>query len=469
MSDIHSRPPAQVRVVVNSGEANSQTFKAKLLGVDLARDLAALRIEGDGLPEPLKIGTAGELVETQQVFIFGFPYGDQLGRNITVSHSTVSSLRKTNGEITEVQLNGGMHPGNSGGPVVDSRGRVVGMSVSIIAGTQINFAVPGDRIQAFFAGRVAGLSVDLAYRDGDTLRLPVRVRTVDPLGHVKNVRVLTWMAPRGTRRRPGAASEPAAQPDDVPIGTMALDYDGHLYARADITLPPLPEGDLTYWFRPIAEIGGGQTQWSFAAGGLRPNPVDRRAIELHYRPEAGARPPVFLTSLSRFRLSSKGLKPKSIGLNLKLILEPTVAEPDAVGIRRVHYHCKQLSSGVVLDGKLQPSTSEIRESMRNAVRMTADVEMDPDGSHGAATLNMNRVATAQRLAVHEIGEQIVQSLALLSVPTPNGQLRPMQIFRTRHKMGIGTLSFEAPAEIEMRCQYLGTRTASSGEPCAATR
>ena len=48
-------------------------------------------------------------------------------------------LHGDDGLLSKVQVNGGMQPGNSGGPVVDPHGNVIGVAVSIIEGTQINF------------------------------------------------------------------------------------------------------------------------------------------------------------------------------------------------------------------------------------------------------------------------------------------------------------------------------------------
>src|SRR5690242_7398694 len=87
-----SQPPNNVQVVVNSGEANEVTFNGQVLGVDRDSDLAVVRVEGRNLPAPLIIEQARQLVQTQKVYICGFPFGAQLGKNITVSESSVSSL-----------------------------------------------------------------------------------------------------------------------------------------------------------------------------------------------------------------------------------------------------------------------------------------------------------------------------------------------------------------------------------------
>jgi S1-C subfamily serine protease len=146
------RPPSRVEVVIHSGEEGEAKLPGMLLGVDRQNDLAVLRVQADlsRLPPPLPVASATELVETQKVYIFGFPFGAQLGKNITVSESSISSLRRgDNGVLKEVQVNGGMNPGNSGGPVTDARGAVIGVSVAGIRGTQINFAIPADYIRPF--------------------------------------------------------------------------------------------------------------------------------------------------------------------------------------------------------------------------------------------------------------------------------------------------------------------------------
>src|SRR5262249_38069983 len=138
------RKPKLVEASLNSGELNERVMTAQVLGVDRASDLAVLRVNEANLPPPLDVRSAATLRETEPVYVFGFPFAAELGKNIAVSTSSVSSLRKDGGIITRVQVNGGMHPGNSGGPVVNTRGEVIGVAVSVIRGSQINFAVPGD-------------------------------------------------------------------------------------------------------------------------------------------------------------------------------------------------------------------------------------------------------------------------------------------------------------------------------------
>jgi S1-C subfamily serine protease len=114
------------------------------------------RGEAKPLPKPLTFGRSAALVETQDVFIFGYPLGESLGLNISVNKSTVSSLRKDRtGAIEIVQVAGGMHPGNSGGPVADKNGAIIGVSVAGIVGTSINFAIPAEITARFVREQIA--------------------------------------------------------------------------------------------------------------------------------------------------------------------------------------------------------------------------------------------------------------------------------------------------------------------------
>ena len=153
------RRPQKIEVVVNSGENNQQVYNARIVGVNVDEDLALLWVNQKDhqsvLPRPLNFARSADLTETQEVLIFGFPLGEQLGLNISVNKSTVSSLRKEKGVVEMVQVAGGMTNGNSGGPVTNTKGEVIGVSVAIIRDTPINFAIPSDKTSAFVQKQIS--------------------------------------------------------------------------------------------------------------------------------------------------------------------------------------------------------------------------------------------------------------------------------------------------------------------------
>ncbi|MCI0459760.1 MAG: serine protease [Gemmataceae bacterium] len=278
MLQADGRLPRAVEVIASSGEPDEVRMAGRVLGVDRDSDLAVLHVQGDRapVPPPLTVGTAANLTELQKLFIFGFPFGAQLGKNITITESSVSSLRRApDGSLHEVQVNGGMHPGNSGGPVTDTRGVVVGVAVSGIRGTQINFAIPADFVKAVLEGRVAESYTGEPYLDQNQQKLPLRLLCLDPLQRIREVRVEVWTGDPGRPRPAGAA--PAPQPGDGPRQTVPAVY-RNSEAIAEVPLSALPEGKV-HWLQPVVSGAGGTARYGTAIS-FRPTV----AVALERRP-----------------------------------------------------------------------------------------------------------------------------------------------------------------------------------------
>jgi S1-C subfamily serine protease len=159
---------------------------AEIVGEDPPTDLAALRVPAAGLPYA-EIGDSNALKVGQLVIAVGNP----LGLESTVSTGVVSSLgraiRSISGRLIEniIQHTAPLNPGSSGGPLVDTRGQVVGINTAIIAATQgIGFAIPSGtaswvlsrlmtrgRVVRSFLG-IAGVPRPLSRRTVRTLNLP---------------------------------------------------------------------------------------------------------------------------------------------------------------------------------------------------------------------------------------------------------------------------------------------------------
>jgi S1-C subfamily serine protease len=132
------------RLTATTEEGDS--LGADLVGDDPATDLAVIRLASRDLP-CTELGDSGALQVGQLVIAVGNPFGF----HSTVSTGVVSAIGRTmrnqQGRLIEniVQHTAPLNPGNSGGPLVDSRGRVVGVNTAIIAFAQgLGFAVPGN-------------------------------------------------------------------------------------------------------------------------------------------------------------------------------------------------------------------------------------------------------------------------------------------------------------------------------------
>jgi S1-C subfamily serine protease len=128
------------------GFLTGATHAATLIGEDPPTDLAVIRVESSGLSYAA-FGDSKHLHVGQVVIAMGNP----LGFDSTVSTGVVSALgramRSQDGRLIEnvIQHTAPLNPGNSGGPLVNARGQVVGINTAIIMGAQgIGFAIPSD-------------------------------------------------------------------------------------------------------------------------------------------------------------------------------------------------------------------------------------------------------------------------------------------------------------------------------------
>jgi len=183
----------EVSVVFNSGAKEEQVLKAETVVLDKPHDLAILKVTGvRSPPEPIPLDVNFKPVETTPVFTFGFPFGDALSKTkgnpaITVGRAAVSSLRlDEQGEDSVVQIDGALNPGNSGGPVVDAKGRLVGVAVATIKGTGIGFAIPPATLQKLLTGRVSDVQVALR-SEQDQMSLAITLTLLDPFHKIQKL------------------------------------------------------------------------------------------------------------------------------------------------------------------------------------------------------------------------------------------------------------------------------------------
>ena len=120
---------AHRRVTVRIPGAGS--YDARVLGVDAIADLAIVDIDGGGGFTVLDMGDSDNLSIGEDVVAVGYPLDDVLGNAPTITRGVVSSVRKFVG-VEHIQTDAAVNPGNSGGPLFNGAGEVIGVNTFII-------------------------------------------------------------------------------------------------------------------------------------------------------------------------------------------------------------------------------------------------------------------------------------------------------------------------------------------------
>jgi len=233
---------------------------ATLVGDDPETDIAVLRLAGSGFPYAT-FGSSSSLRVGQLVIAIGNPFGYQATVTAGIVSALGRSLRTRSGRLVEsvIQTDAPLNPGNSGGPLVDGAGRIVGINTAIAGGAQ---------------GICFAIGIDIASNVAATLMREGRVRR-SRLRFAGQTITLDRRIVRGLARSASSAilvlevlANGPAQRAGLEKGDVMLEFDGaaiesldHLHrlltvelAQRDVPLRALRRGkvvDLT--IRPVTE------------------------------------------------------------------------------------------------------------------------------------------------------------------------------------------------------------------------
>ena len=214
--------------------ASGNIYEAEVIGEHDTLDLAYLLIESNDQFTPIAVGDSDSVRVGESVIVIGFPLADVLGSEPTVSQGIVSA-RRTGGLI---QTDAPVNPGNSGGPMLDQFGNVIGVVVSRIEGSGgrdiigVGFAIPINEVKADLGGQVS--------ESGEVLATPTPFPTIEPTPDVGEARA-TLEAVDAQKRLEEQATRTAVEAEQA-----AAQYAASLEATRVAEIPtPTPEPTAT--------------------------------------------------------------------------------------------------------------------------------------------------------------------------------------------------------------------------------
>jgi S1-C subfamily serine protease len=220
--------------------ADQSAWDAIGIGVAPDRDVAVLRINAPASRlTPLLIGTSRDLEVGQKVFAIGNPFGLDQTLTTGIISGLGRQIKSRTGRVIDgvIQTDAAVNPGNSGGPLLDSSGRLIGMNTAIYspsgASAGIGFAIPVDTVQRVVPqilrhGRVVRPSIEAQFfPDALTRRLDL-----------KGV-LIARAAREGAAAKAGLRSTRRDQDGDIQWGDLIVAVEGKPVESVDAFLTAL--------------------------------------------------------------------------------------------------------------------------------------------------------------------------------------------------------------------------------------
>lgn len=239
-------------VVENASEivvtlTDGRHLPAKLIGEDRLTDIALLKLSGEAFPF-IELGRSGDIMVGEWAIALGNPFGlFQLNDQPTVTVGVVSAIDRDWGRTNEgrlyldmIQTDAAINHGNSGGPLVNAPGQVIGMNTFIFTGSQyqegfigIGFALPIDKVKEVVAEIKQKGTINRDFWHGIYDLRALNARIINSLDlSVKEGVIVTQIDPQGPAYKAGlrvydviveVEKKPVSTPEDFVNTVGSLD------------------------------------------------------------------------------------------------------------------------------------------------------------------------------------------------------------------------------------------------------
>ncbi len=455
MTAPNASKPKKVTVWINPGTNKERVIphaKLEIIAVDRFADLAILRVLNEtDLPVPLKIRPSAEIRELEPLYSIGYPGGRLMSAmtgstkapQATVNQTFFSTNRVDNdGNVTFVQTRGGVYKGNSGGPMLDYDGNVVGVVVAVPADPSlaaiINYSVPTEMVTGLLAGRIADVEYGQAYRKGGKVRVPVKVNVLDPFQRMKEVGVGGWVGDPSDKNRAPGPERTGVEASDGALAETKLTYawaKDKQVATGEIEFPELQAG-RAFWAQPFYKNALVSNYWMPGRQVVMAGPpVDIEDADLIARLKVGTRrSATLLTSgyLQEFQENERSEPDDKNLAQTEIKANETVEktnDPSAAVQLRLNYEALNFKVANIkgeredILGKVMPK--EYRDALSQNIKYIQGFGfVRKDGSVYKSQSDLRNAAPLFSGLFRLFSDNAMRALEGASVPLPNKRVSP---------------------------------------------
>jgi S1-C subfamily serine protease len=222
-------------VKLNVTLLDGDEFPAEVTGTDTDTDLAIIKIYGSGY-SAAKLGSSADLRIGQMVIAIGNPLGYQHSVSVGVLSGTGRSMRTPDGHSMDniLQSDTAMNPGNSGGPLIDTGGEVIGINTAIIPFAQgLSFSIGIDTAKEIARFLISEGKVTKAYLGVMVNEIEINPRIINfyKLDVKKGIRII------------GLENASPASKTDLREGDILIEFNGrNLASSGDLTKSLIGDG-----------------------------------------------------------------------------------------------------------------------------------------------------------------------------------------------------------------------------------
>jgi S1-C subfamily serine protease len=264
---------------------NGDTHKAEVVGTDASTDLAVIKVDApDSVLHPVTLGDSGAVQVGDSVFALGSPFGLEESFTGGIVSAVHRQIRAINGfNINDsIQTDAAINHGNSGGPLLNSSGRVIGVNAQIRSdgggSDGVGFAIPSNTVRTIADQLIESGDVEHAYLGVEIQDVPGSV--ADELGLVEGVQIASF---------PNTDSRTPAQKAGLRAATGEKTIDGETYSTGGDVITAIEGQKITSSDELQRAIDAKQPGDTISVTYWRNGDSHTVDVKLASRPEEGVR------------------------------------------------------------------------------------------------------------------------------------------------------------------------------------